>query len=172
MVRADQAGSKSSQNDNEAGAFRAVLRPHRSLSPRGFLILMSIVSAVSFIAGINFVLMGAWPVFGFFGLDVALIYFAFRLNYRSGRLYEVIEVDRDELKVTRCHPSGHQERFSFNPYWVQVRLLDRADGRTDLTLQLHDKRLSFGKFLTDDERREVADAVKAALVAARGGARI
>ena len=172
-AKADNTGlANADRPDDTASPFRAVLRPHRSLSPRGFVILMSIVGLVSFAAGINFVRIGAWPVFGFFGLDVALIYLAFRLNYRSGRQYEVIEVDKDDLKVIRCHPSGRQERFSFNPYWVHVRLLDRGNGRTDLTLQLHDKRLSLGKFLTDGERREVADAVKEALVAARGGPRI
>ena len=172
-AKVDQAGLASPETPPIAARdFRAVLRPHRSLSPRGFLILMTILGGVSFIAGISFALMGAWPVFGFFGLDVALIYLAFRLNYRSGRLHEVVEIDKDELKVTRCHPSGRQEHFSFNPYWVHVRLLDRGNGRTDLTLQLHDKRLSLGKFLTDEERREVADAVKAALVTARGGPRI
>src|SRR2546422_1744423 len=33
-----------------------------------------------FRSGIGFVSIGAWPICGFFGLDVALLYFAFRLN--------------------------------------------------------------------------------------------
>jgi uncharacterized membrane protein len=171
----DAGAAGTQQSDQARGAdqtFRAVLRPHRSLSPRGFVILMSIVGLVSFAAGINFVLMGAWPVFGFFGLDAALIYLAFRLNYRSGRLHEIVEIDAGETSVTRCHPSGRRERFSFNSYWVRVRLIERGQGRTDLTLQHHDRRLSFGRFLNDGERREVADALQAALVNARGGPRI
>ena len=67
-------------------SYQAVLTPHRSLGPRGFLILMSAVATVSFVAGFAFLLMGAWPVFGFFGLDVALVYLAFKLNYRAARL--------------------------------------------------------------------------------------
>ena len=63
------------------GAGRFVLYPHRSLTPRGFLILMTFISAVSFIAGMAFLLMGAWPVFGFFGLDVLLLYLAFNLDF-------------------------------------------------------------------------------------------
>ena len=58
--------------------FSAVLTPHRSLSATGFLILMMLVGGVSFAAGIVFLMMGAWPVFGFFGLDVLLLYLAFR----------------------------------------------------------------------------------------------
>ena len=73
-----------------SSAAEFVLHPHRSLSPRGFLILMSAIGLVSFVMGMVFLLIGAWPVMGFFGLDVALIYFAFKLNYRSGRLYETV----------------------------------------------------------------------------------
>jgi uncharacterized membrane protein len=49
-----------------------ILRPHRSLSPTGFWILMGVLAGVSFSAGTVFWLLGAWPVIGFMGLDVAL----------------------------------------------------------------------------------------------------
>ncbi len=154
------------------GEFRAVLRPHRSLGPTGFLVLMSIISAVSFTTGAVFYFMGAWPVLGFFGLDVLIIYIAFRLNYRAGRLHETVELNSSDLTVTRFHPSGRTERFVLNPYWVRVRLAEGRDGRTDLRLHLHGKELSFGRFLTDDERRDFAKALTGALIEARGGSRI
>jgi uncharacterized membrane protein len=156
----------------EASVFSAVLRPHRSLGPRGFIILMSILAAISFIAGVAFLSMGAWPVFGFFGLDVLLVYIAFRLNYRAGRLYETVEVTPHELTITRVHPSGRTERFACNPYWARVRLAQARDGRTDLRLHLRGKEMSFGGFLTDDERHDFARALTGALLRARGGARI
>src|SRR5712671_3378683 len=86
--------------------FDAVLQPHRSLSPTGFWILMAAVTGLSFAAGIAFLLMGAWPIFGFFGLDVALLYLAFRLNYRSGRLVETVRLTDRQLTVRRLHPGG------------------------------------------------------------------
>lgn len=156
----------------EFGGFHAVLRPHRSLGPTGFLVFMCGVSGISFVTGAVFFLMGAWPVLGFLGLDVLLIYIAFRLNYRSGRLHETVELSRADLTVTRIYPSGRRERFDFNPYWVRVRLAEGKDGRTDLRLHVHGKELSFGRFLTDDERREFAKALSGALIEARGGIRI
>lgn len=156
----------------EPAPFRAVLRPHRSLGPTGFLLFMVILGGASFVTGLVFTVMGAWPVLGFFGLDVLIVYIAFRLNYRAGRLHETIELDRSELTVTRIHPSGRRERFNFNPYWVRVRLAEGKDGRTDLRLHLHGKELAFGRFLTDDERRDFAKVLVGALVEARGGARI
>jgi uncharacterized membrane protein len=146
-----------------------VLRPHRSLPPSGFLILMLLIGLVSFVIGMVFFLLGAWPVMGFFGLDVALIYYAFKLNYRSGRLYETITLSPEILKLTRVHPSGRREEFDFNPYWARVRFTtDRPDGRTSLRLAAQGREVLFGQFLTDDERRDIADALTGALINTRG----
>jgi uncharacterized membrane protein len=127
------------------------------------------ISVFSFTLGMMFLMMGAWPVMGFFGLDVALIYYAFKCNYRSGRIYETIALSPEILKLTRVHPSGRREEYDFNPYWARVRCTtDRPDGRTSLRLAAQGKEILFGQFLTDDERREVADALTGALVTARG----
>lgn len=83
--------------------FRAVLSPHRSLSQSGFLIVMIAVGLVSFFVGFAFLLMGAWPVMGFFGLDVALIYWAFKRNYYDGRAAETIEVTPHNVILTRIN---------------------------------------------------------------------
>jgi uncharacterized membrane protein len=135
--------------------FRAVLTPHRSLGPAGFLIFMTALSAVSFVSGMAFLLSGAWPVLGFFGLDVLLVYVAFRLNYRSGRQYETVEVDRERVTVTQVDP------------WVRLDFDEGTDGRTALSLRGQGRRLSFGHFLTDDERRAFAGALGSALSDAR-----
>ncbi|MCB1521014.1 MAG: DUF2244 domain-containing protein [Hyphomicrobiaceae bacterium] len=160
----DNRSGKDTRSDAET---HWVLTSYRSLSPRGFLILMSFLAVVSFGAGIAFLLVGAWPVFGFFGLDVLLIFFAFKLNYRSGRLYETVDLDPSELIVTRVHPSGRTERFAFNPYWVRVLFSEHVDGRTHLALASKGEVVPFGGFLTDDERREFADVLGSALTAAR-----
>lgn len=141
-----------------------ILHPHRSLSPRGFLILMSGISAVSFIAGVAFWLLGAWPVMGFFGLDVLLIYWAFKINYRSGRAYEVIDITPDVLTLTRVSPKGSSEKFEINPYWARVGLsTDHPDGRTSLRIIAQGRELLIGQFLNDEERGALAEALRAAL---------
>ena len=76
----------------EPAIFAAVLTPHCSLSRHGFRLLMTALTAISFASGMAFVLMGAWPVFGFFGLDVLLLYAALELSYRRARAYEQVTV--------------------------------------------------------------------------------
>lgn len=151
--------------------FSATLSPHRSLSPNGFILLMTIVGAVSFIGGIAFLVMGAWPVLCFFGLDALLIFVAFRLNYRSGRIREVVDLSRDHLSLSRIHPSGRKETFGFNPAWVSVVLKERRNGSNVVCLASHGQAVPFGLFLTDAERREFAAALKTAIVEARNAPR-
>jgi uncharacterized membrane protein len=156
-----------SATSKQEEAFRAVLYPHRSLPRTGFVALMAALCVVSFVAGFIFYRIGAWPVPGFFGLDLLLIYAAFRLNYRSGRRYEIVDLTHDKLEVTRVAPSGRRESFSLNPYWARVRLTERVEGRSDLALAAHGREYRIGDFLSDDERREFASTLEAALHAAR-----
>jgi uncharacterized membrane protein len=152
----------------EGRGFRAVLTPHRSLSPRGFLILMSFVGIVSFVAGMSFLAIGAWPVMGFFGLDALLIYGAFKLNYRAARRFEIVEITPADLKLIRVHPGGHREEIALNPYWARPHLAERPDGANRLYLRSHGRYYSVGSFLTNDERRDLAGALGRALADVRG----
>lgn len=132
---------------------------------------MSGISAVSFIAGTVFWMMGAWPVMGFFGLDVLLIFWAFRVNYRAGRAYEVIDVTPENLTLTRVSPKGSREKIEINPYWARVGLsTDHPDGRTSLRIIVRGRELLIGQFLNDDERQEFAEALREALTRARTAA--
>ena len=145
--------------------FAAILTPHRSLGPKGFAVLMGAVCIVSFSTGLLFYLIGAWPVVGFMGLDVALIYIAFKLNYRAARLYETVDLTQTALTVTRVQPSGKAQVWSFNPYWVRLNLEDRTGRSSELSIASHGKRLVFATFLTDPEREDFAQALSTALSA-------
>ncbi len=143
--------------------FSAVLTPHRSLSPRGFMVLMAAICAISFGTGLLFFLLGAWPVVGFMGLDVALIYVAFKLNFRALRIYETVDRTDEAMTGTRVQPSGEAQSWSFNPYWVRLKLEPRVGRSTELSIASHGKRLVFAAFLTDPEREDFASALTRAL---------
>ena len=147
--------------------FSAVLTPHRSLGPKGFMVLMAAVCLVSFGTGLFFYLLGAWPVIGFMGLDVALIYAAFKLNFRALRLYETIDLTQDALTVTRVAPSGQSQSWSFSPYWVRLSIVPRIGRSSELSIASHGQRLVFASFLTDEAREDFASALSSALSATR-----
>lgn len=162
-----RAAPQEPSRENDAH-FSAVLAPHRSLGPKGFMVLMVAVCAVSFGTGLLFYLIGAWPVIGFMGLDVALIYVAFTLNFRALKRYEIVDLTGDALTVTRVAPSGEAQSFSFNPYWVRLNLEPRLGRSSELSLASHGRKLVFASFLTDSEREDFAAALRAALASARG----
>ncbi|MEQ8357411.1 MAG: DUF2244 domain-containing protein [Kiloniellaceae bacterium] len=147
--------------------FDVELRPHRSLSPRGFLLLMLAVCGLSFTAGLAFYLAGAWPVIGFLGADVLLIYLAFKINYRSGRLVERLRLTPEVLIVRRVWPGGTSRSWEFQPYWLQVELPNPPRHDSQLVLRSHGRSLAIGSFLTWEERAEVAEALRRALARAR-----
>ncbi len=154
-------------SNRPAGRYRFELVSHRSLGANGFVILMVVILLINVVVGGVFYSLGAWPVLAFCALDVALIYWAFKANYRAGRLSETIDVSPAVMTLTRCLPAGQRERFEFNPYWVRVRLYEQVDGRNELRLASHGEEFSFAKFLSDDERRDFADCLTGALLAAR-----
>jgi uncharacterized membrane protein len=157
-----------SPEDHETAVFSARLSPHRSLTPIGFNCLMMAIVGVSFVAGLAFWLMGAWPVVGFFGLDIFLIQLAFRLNYRAARAYEEVQVTRSTLTVRKVSAKGRAQEFTFNPYWARLEVDRRPDRLISaLCIASHGNRLEIGSFLGPDQRESFSSAFSAALAEAR-----
>lgn len=147
--------------------FERVLLPQRSLPPRGFRLLMLFLGLLSLAIGIGFVSVGAWPVFGFFGLDVAAVYVAFRLNYRSARRSERLRLAGNTFTVERLSVRGHRLVWRFQPFWLQVVLEERDPDWNRLYVASHGRFLAIGDFLPPAARRELAQALREALVRCR-----
>lgn len=148
--------------------FTVVLTPHRSLGPQGFFILMALICTVSFVEGVFFLTIGAWPVAGFFVLDVLLVYGAFKFNYRAGRQQEIIEINGEELKITRVDPKGQSKSWRFNRYWVRVEYVDDRQEEYEnnpLILTSHGRALEIAGFLSRDEKCVFSNVLRGALKA-------
>src|SRR3954452_2967616 len=164
------AGNEFEPERPQPELFSALLTPHRSLNRTGFLVLMAFLCAISFAAGLAFLLMGAWPVFGFFGLDVLAVYWAFRINFRHAQAIEEITITASELRVRRVSHRGHEVEWIFNPLWVQFDQKTHAEfGIEKLYLRSRGRRISVASFLGADEKASFAKALTAALHAAKRG---
>ena len=150
--------------------FSALLTPHRSLNRTGFVIVMGFIGIVSFAAGLAFLLMGAWPVLGFFGLDALAIWWAFRINFRRARASEEILITPSELRLRRTSHRGHVVEFVLNPLWVRLeQVVHEEYGIENLYLVSKVRSLAVASFLGPDEKASFAKALTAALQAARRG---
>ena len=154
----------------EPTIFSAVITPHRSLGRAGFLALMAVFGGISFISGMVFLLAGAWPVFGFFGLDVALLYLAFRLNYRHAGAYEEVKVTPSTLTVRKVSHRGRAREWVLNPLWVKLDKESHEEfGIERLFLVTRGKQLIIANFLGPDEKASFAKELGNALAQAKRG---
>ena len=157
-------------NDSPADEpfFRALLTPHRSLGRTGFAILMGALLFGWLATGAFFLSHGAWPVFGFFGLDVFLVYIAFRMNYRAARAREEVSVSRTALDIKKTAPSGRSQAHRFNPFWARFSVSRHDEiGITRMAVESREESVSIGSFLNPDDRESFAAAFSSALAKAK-----
>ena len=156
--------------NDEPTLFSAVLTPHRSLGRTGFIVLMGLIGGISFVAGLVFFIAGAWPVMGFFGLDVLLIYIAFKVSYRTAAAYEQVTMTPSTLTVRKVSHRGRVAEWTLNPVWVRLqREANEEFGIERLFLVSHGRRLPVATFLGPAEKASFANALSAALGEARRG---
>jgi uncharacterized membrane protein len=141
------------------------LYPHRSLTREGFIAIMAILVALNFIGGMMFLLVGAWPITGFMGLDVLLMWWAFRKNFADARRAERIEIKDDQVILQRYSPAGQKEVMEFNRRWLSVDL-EFDDAREivgRLLLKYRGVVTEIGSFLGAEERQSLSKALRLAL---------
>ena len=156
--------------NTEPTLFSAIITPHRSLSSFGFVLLMTLIGVVSFAGGMFFFMIGAWPVVGFLGLDVLLVYWAFRANYRAALAFEQVTVTPSELRVRRVSHRGKVSEWTLNPVWTKLdRETHEEFGLLRLWLVSQGRKLTVAGFLAPEERESFAAALSNALGEAKRG---
>ena len=152
----------------DAPLFAARLTPYRSLGALGFKILMLAVGTFCFIAGLVFFLLGLWPVVGFLGLDLLLVYWAFKANYRSAKAYEDVAVSREEVLVRKVSPSGKIADHTLPQFGTRFETDRHAEiGITRMGIRNRNTHVTFGSFLNPADRESFADAFSRALAQAK-----
>jgi uncharacterized membrane protein len=130
---------------------------------------MGCIALISFAAGIGFLMIGAWPVFGFFGLDVVLIWWALKRNFRDGKARETITINNHEVSLVKHRPGKQDVEVDFVRNWTRVEL--ETDTERDLIGRLFlvskGVRTEIGSFLSPDDRKSLCSALSGFLAPAR-----
>lgn len=138
------------------------LVPHRSLTRRGYYYLMAFVILANAIPAVTFLKMGAWPIAGFLGADVALIWWALNRNTRDQYEAERITADEDVVTLHRLLKTGESNETRFNRAWLRVELeydeIRELVGR--LRLCSKSEKHEIAKFLGAEERASLATALR------------
>lgn len=150
------AAAAGAETLSEQPVFEALLYPRRSLDRRGYVILIAGTGAIIGLYGVAFLLLGAWPIFGFLGAEWLLFWFLFSRHYRGDRRGERLRLFPDRLLIEALDARGRLTTYVLQPYWLQV-ILDRADSfRHPLYLRSHGRQVEIGAFLSPQERQQFA----------------
>ncbi|HEX8047542.1 DUF2244 domain-containing protein [Rhizobium sp.] len=150
--------------DSSRPVFAAELFPHRSLGRKGFRVMLALMGTFCMVYGILFVIRGAWPIGIFFGADFFLLYGAFWLNYRSGRVREEVTVSRTDVSIRKFSPSGRMVEYRFNPFWTRFLVRRHSEiGVVSMHVRDRSHDTDVGSFLNPEDRESFAKAFKRAL---------
>jgi uncharacterized membrane protein len=143
------------------------MTPNRSFDRRHAKWLIAGVAAVFVLGGLRLALLGAWPVLPFMAIDVALLSWAFRASYRSGRASERLRLTPARLTLDRIDPRGAERRIDLDPDDARARLETISDVENRLWLESRDKSVAVGTFLSPGERTEIHAVIRTGLVRRR-----
>lgn len=155
----------------ERPVFATVIRPHRSLGPAAFRVLMTICSLATIAASLVFLAFGFWPIAGFFGLDLLALYIAFRVSFRDARSFEEIVLTPIELLCRRVTHRGERREWRFNPLWTRLHREHEDDeyGLMRISVTSRGERLVIARELSPPEREHLADELGRALADVKRG---
>lgn len=148
----------------------AEIRPNRSLSERGFVVLISVITIANVASAAVFIALGAHLVPVFLGIDVIAVVFAFLASFRAAKRVERVRVSRTDVVVTRETPQSSEVIWESPTAFTRVSVEKDADERVvDLKLALSAKTASVAAALSPSERADFARALEDALWRAKRG---
>ena len=160
--------------------FSATLTPFRSMDSRANRRVVILYAVLTTIPGLFFFHIGAWPVVGFLGLDIAALWLAFKWSRRSGRAYEEVTLWSHALKIISCTPAGRITTRTLNPFWVRLHLdRDYEDRIIRIVLNNREHRaqersgksvgehVEIGAFLNPDDKTSFARIFSRALISVK-----
>ena len=162
--------------DSDKHRERMTIWPYRSLSPKGFAVVMAALGTLAFTIGFGFFLVGAWPVVGFLGLELLVVWVAFRMNYRAAKRRQHLTATTSELTIENVSPAGDRETTSLPTAWVQVEMTPREEPqlrsrqRRKVIVRSHGKAEEIGEFLHPAETPKLAQEVTRMVERARSAA--
>jgi len=137
----------------EAAEYVYTARRNNSLSTSGRRLVFAFILTVSFgIAAAFSLVLGAWPILPFAGVEMAVLYVAFRYIDRHAGDYERITIRGDSVAV-EVRDGSDLACFELNRYWAQV--VCEHEG-TRLALRSHGREIEVGRHLCDEQRLEMA----------------
>ena len=145
-----------------APVFEALIVPHRSLTRKGVIMVVIVLTTLSAAVALRFLLLGAWPVAAFSLLEVPIVGALLAVNIRRARASELIMLNTQEITVIRTDPAGRRKQVSLPSAWLRVQL-DAGRGLPRVVLRSHGRDCEVGTFLHEPDRLSLFNALRDAI---------
>ena len=143
--------------------FCAVLEPNPPLSSKATWIIMSALTIFCCVVGFVFLMVGAWPVTGFMGLELLAFGIAFSICRSRARVRERVAVDHRGMLIERNDPKLGHQAWQFEGHWARASAEREGSRRSCLVVRERGIGHRFGRFLNHDENVSLANAINQAL---------
>ena len=140
----------------QQSGYTLTARRNNSLSSSDRILAFGFIALVSLGIAVTFAWLGAWLILPFAGIEVLVLFFAFRCIERHARDYECLTISGDVLQIEIAEVESVQQ-FQFNRWWAQV-VYEPDCSR--LALRSHGREVEFGRHLTEDERLALAGTLR------------
>lgn len=155
------------QHKNEKEMITITMWPYRSLSIQGFRVIIGFFAIALTGLSLGFMMLGAWPVVGFLGLEIGIVWLAFRMNYRAGQLVEKVHISTSGVTIERTDWKGSSKQHTLDSPWVSAELFPPKAKRKKLLLKMHAESFEIGAFLPPVEKPALAKALNDAFIRMR-----
>ncbi len=134
--------------------FRLTLKPNRSISWRGNLIFLSLISTPILIIAFGFLYVGAPIILPFAGLEILIVLLASYYVYQKTNKQEIITISPEKLIIEKGK-FRPETSIEFIREWAYV-FVERAKHPwypVHIVISSKGQRVPVGEFLTDDDKK-------------------
>ena len=142
----------------EATKFEILLKPNSSLTGAARVLFLGSIFFICSVIGIGFFLVGGTMILPFAGLEIILVYLAFRLSFNWSNQKQIIILSKEHVEV---RVDGLKEFFTWKEFRSFATFnVTKDDSRDeDLSFRSKGKEIYIGDFLNQEDKQRLKEEV-------------
>ena len=142
----------------EAAKFEILLKPNSSLTGSMRIFFLGSIFFICSIIGVGFFLEGGVMILPFAGLEIILVYLAFRLSFNWSSQKQIIILSKDHVEV---RVDGLKEFFTWKEFrsFATFNVTKNNNENHDLSFRSKGKEVIVGSFLNEDDKSILRDEI-------------
>ena len=135
----------------EATKFEILLKPNSSLTGAARVLFLGSIFFICSVIGVGFFLAGGTMILPFSGLEIILVYLAFRLSFNWSNQRQIIILSKEHVEV---RVDGLKEFFTWKEFrsFATFNVTKKNSEDHDLSFRSKGKEIVIGSFLNGEDK--------------------